>query len=346
MINRSLEILSINKYTELDYLFDNQPEGWIGSDVCHSIDLKNNRILFLFGDTIIGKTHKNERSKDFKMINNAIGLMNSSRKEPKKMDFFWEIEKEPKSFFKQPKKMIGDFIWPTNGIVLKDGLYIFCMAVNSTPDFSIDIDGTIVVRIQNYFENPNDWDIEYWDFEFNKGIIHSSVYPQKDWLYFFGAKKNVFENNMVIARMKLKDLSNHASSKSLKFYIGGGYWSNNFNRAKPMFYPGNSESNIYYCKKNNNFITTTYVPKNNKIYLLWSKKLTGPWSEPQCIYTVPEAKQDFKVVSYAIRIHTWASDVTESLIISYATNEYGGMDNLFTKEGYNIYRPYFIQVRI
>ena len=38
------------------------------------------------------------------------------------------------------------------------------MAVNSTPDFSIDIDGTIVVRIKNYFENPNDWDIEYWDF--------------------------------------------------------------------------------------------------------------------------------------------------------------------------------------
>ena len=99
MINRSLEILSINKYTAFDNLFDNQPEGWIGSDVCHSIDLKNNRILFLFGDTIIGKTHKNERSKDFKMINNAIGLMNSSRKEPKKMDFFWEIEKEPKSFF-------------------------------------------------------------------------------------------------------------------------------------------------------------------------------------------------------------------------------------------------------
>ena len=63
------------------------------------------------------------------------------------------------------------------------------MAVNSTPDFSIDIDGTIVARIKDYFENPYDWDIEYWDFEFNKGIIHSSVYPQRDWLYFFGAKK-------------------------------------------------------------------------------------------------------------------------------------------------------------
>ena len=91
MINSSLEILSINKYTAFDNLFDNQSEGWIGSDVCHSIDLKKNRILFLFGDTIIGKTHKNERLKDFKMINNAIGLMNSSSKEPKKMDFFWEI---------------------------------------------------------------------------------------------------------------------------------------------------------------------------------------------------------------------------------------------------------------
>ena len=47
-----------------------------------------------------------------------------------------------------------------------------------------------------------------------------------------------------------------------------------------------------------------------------------------------------------MRIHTWASDATGSLIISYATNEYGGMDNLFTEKGYNIYRPYFIQVKI
>jgi hypothetical protein len=47
-----------------------------------------------------------------------------------------------------------------------------------------------------------------------------------------------------------------------------------------------------------------------------------------------------------MRIHPWISDKRGKLIISYATNEYGGMDHLFTEEGMDIYRPYFIEVEL
>ena len=65
MINRSLEILSINKYTAFDNLFDNQPEGWIGSDVCHSIDLK---IIGYFSCLEIQLLAKHTKMKDQKIL--------------------------------------------------------------------------------------------------------------------------------------------------------------------------------------------------------------------------------------------------------------------------------------
>ena len=50
--------------------------------------------------------------------------------------------------------------------------------------------------------------------------------------------------------------------------------------------------------------------------------------------------------SYAARIHDWISQKRGTLIISYATNEYGGTDNLMKPEGIDIYRPRFIEVMI
>ena len=341
-----MNIKSIKRYEPLNRFFDNQSDGWIGSDVCHSIDLGNEKILYLFGDTLIGKSFNQIRSKDFNMINNSVGIMTLNKKAPVNISFHWKNDNGARSIFKQPQNLIGDFLWPTNGIIYDDSLYIFCMAVNSTPDFSIDIEGTIIVKVKNYLDDPNQWCTEYWDFEFSGGIIHSGIYLKNNWLYFLGAKTNVFENNMILARIGKDQIARKACSEELKFYTRKGKWSAEINEAKSMFFPGNSESNIYFQKKSETYFTTTYVPKNNKMYLLSSKKLSGPWSRPKHIYTIPECEKKFSVVSYAMRIHSWISDINDSLVISYATNEFGGMDNLFTHDGCNIYRPYFIEVQL
>ncbi len=330
----------------MNQFFDNQLNGWIGSDVCHSIDLGNEKILYLFGDTIIGNTYNQIRSKDFKMINNSVGIMTLNETKPYNIIFHWKNDDGAEPIFKQPKNLIGDFLWPTNGIMYNDCLYIFCMAVNSTPDFSIDIEGTIIIQVGNYLDDPCRWRAQYWDFEFSGGIIHSSIYMQDDWLYFLGARTNVFENDMILARIKKEEIAQNAKSRKLKFYTKKGKWKTDIMEAESMFFPGNSESNIYFQKKSETYFTTTYVPEDNKMYLISSKKLSGPWSEPRHIYTIPESRKKFSVVSYAMRIHTWISDINDSLIISYATNEFGGMDNLFTHDGFNIYRPYFIKVEV
>ena len=113
-----------------------------------------------------------------------------------------------------------------------------------------------------------------------------------------------------------------------------------------LFKPGNTETNIYYCDNTKLFFSTTYKPQDNRILLTWSSKLTGPWSNPVVIYDVPEKNKSFPVHSYAARIHGWLSQTKGVLIISYATNEFGGIDNLMRSEGMDIYRPRFIEVQL
>tara|TARA_Y100001934_G_C12366017_1_gene783487 strand:+ start:2373 stop:3416 length:1044 start_codon:yes stop_codon:yes gene_type:complete len=347
MNETQIKIKSVNRYQDLNTFFDYESEGWIGSDVAHSIVIGNNKILWLFGDTFIGETENKKRSTDCQMLNNSIGIMTIKNDNPNEMKFFWnKIGGKNFSFFKQPDEMVGDFLWPTNGIVINDILYVFCMAVNTTQDHTIDIAGTISIKIHNCSETPEEWEMEYWDFQYEHGVVHSALFRKENYLYFLGFRGKVFKDSMFLGKLNIHDISNLKTSKSIKYFHKYDKWDISQKMAKPMFSPCNSESNIYYKKDINTYFTTTYFPKKNKLYLLWSKELYGPWSDPLHIYTIPERNRSFSVHSYAMRIHSWFSDQCGHLIISYATNEFGGLSNLFTSEGYDIYRPKFIRVEL
>lgn len=347
MTEHRITIKSVSGYKVLDHFFDYELDGWMGSDVCHSIILNDKKILWLFGDTLIGRTEKKKRGSDWNLINNSVGIMELKDGEPNKMNFFWQCEgKVSLSFFNHPDKMIGDFIWPTNGIVLNKKLYIFAMAVNATLDNSIDVDGTVCLKIDNYLDNPMNWKTEYWDFQFSGGVIHAALYSENGFLYFLGFHGKETSNHMILGRMEANELSEKTNASRIEFFQKNKTWDNNLRGAKPMFKPCNTESNIYFKKDLETFFTTTYTSQNNELSLTWAKKITGPWSAPLPIYTIPVQNKNFPVNSYAMRIHPWISDKRGKLIISYATNEYGGMDHLFTEEGMDIYRPYFIEVEL
>ena len=59
------------------------------------------------------------------------------------------------------------------------------MAVNQTMDNSIDIAGTVVIKIINYNDDPNKWVIDMWDFNYIDGIPHAGLYVSDSYLYFF-----------------------------------------------------------------------------------------------------------------------------------------------------------------
>ena len=68
-------VKSISIYDELDEYFNLEDNGWLGSDIAHSIKLNQSLVLWLFGDTFIGKKMGDRRSNDWTFINNSIVLM-------------------------------------------------------------------------------------------------------------------------------------------------------------------------------------------------------------------------------------------------------------------------------
>ena len=339
-------VKSISIYDELNEYFNLEENGWLGSDVAQSIKLNQSLVLWLFGDTFIGKKMGNRRSNDCTFINNSIGLMQLENNLPVSMKYFWSIDNGvPASFFVNKPELPGDYLWPTNGIILNNSLIIFSMAVNQTMDNSIDIAGTVVIKIINYNDDPNKWVIDMWDFNYVDGIPHAGLYASDSYLYFFITNRNYSPEGMMLGRMGDDFIDYKKDSDKLEYYCGTN-WSYSNKNSIQLFKPGNTETNIYYCDNTKLFFSTTYKPQDNRILLTWSSKLTGPWSNPVVIYDVPEKNKSFPVHSYAARIHGWLSQTKGVLIISYATNEFGGIDNLMRSEGMDIYRPRFIEVQL
>ena len=341
-----INIETVKPYKALDHFFDLQKNGWLGSDVAHSIQLNDKKVLWLFGDTFVGEREQNCRGKNWVFLNNTIGIMELKNNTPCDMKFYWGLNNsKPDSFFLTRKEIPGDFLWPTNGIVINDSLVIFCMAVNKTADQTIDIAGTVCIRVDNYLEEPNNWLFEIWDFKFNEGIPHAAFFKDDYYIYNFLTNRNYFNDGMYLGRNKKVFFRAKNDSKQMEFFNGDS-WDKKFSNAKECFYPSCSESNIYFDKKTKLFFTTTYRPQDNEMLLTWAERITGPWKKPIKIFEIPESNKQFSVHSYAMRIHGWLSDKTKRLIISYATNEFGGMDNLMMPEGMDIYRPKFVEVKL
>ena len=184
-----------------------------------------------------------------------------------------------------------------------------------------------------------------WDFNYVDGIPHAGLYASDSYLYFFITNRNYSPDGMMLGKMGDDFIDYKKNSDKLKYYCGSN-WSYSNKNSIQLFKPGNTETNIYYCDNTKLFFSTTYKPQDNRILLTWSSKLTGPWSNPVVIYDVPEKNKSFPVHSYAARIHGWLSQTKGVLIISYATNEFGGIDNLMRSEGMDIYRPRFIEVQL
>ena len=48
-----VKIGSVSIYKKLDNFFNLEDDGWLGSDVAHSIKLNKDVVLWLFGDTFV-----------------------------------------------------------------------------------------------------------------------------------------------------------------------------------------------------------------------------------------------------------------------------------------------------
>ncbi len=322
-----------------------EPSGWLGSDVAHSIPIDDDTSIWLFADTLLG-TVENGARVNGGFINSSIGIHDRSGAEPGVVSYHWGAGNT--SFFPHQSGTPGSLYWPTQGVYLNGELFVFCYSVLS----GFMLDSTTMIRVANPTDSPSAWTWTASDFGIggNNFGVHSAVFVEEPYVYFMGFE-DTGGRRMILSRMTTADLVGGAMSEALEFWAdegSGEQWSTT--AAPPqlvtLFTPGVTETDIQYDETLGRYFVTTYNPFTPQIYLTTAESLTGPWERPVCLYDVPEHGVSFPIISYAVRPHPELSAVPGELVITYATNSFGALGDLYTQEGLDIYYPRFIRVQL
>src|SRR5262245_31271393 len=108
-------------WPEADALF-HRDKRWIGGDGAYSVDLGQERVLWLFGDSFNAQTTEGGR-RDSVMVRNSVAIQTGYDPSRAFLQFSWrEEDKKPASFLPEEG---ATWFWPAHGIRLDDVLLLF-----------------------------------------------------------------------------------------------------------------------------------------------------------------------------------------------------------------------------
>ena len=342
-----VQLVSVEMDSIYDQLFQANESGWLGADAATSIVLSETRTLWLFGDAFLGDVIDGKRIPNRFFINSTIAIQDRTAPPLQSIRYYWRREgARDIAFFPYQTGSSGEYYWPTSGVRIGDKLVVFCFALHK--DWGNGwVAGTISVVIDNPDDEPMDWKLSYYDMNIGNDHfgIHSAVYYEKPYLYFFGwddPDDDNMQRRTILMRAKATDILKGRNAEVLEFWAQGKrglHWQKNRENLVSLFVPGVTEMAIQYDAQWGLYYCTTYVPEKPDIFISVAHQLTGSWSEPVRIYSNPEHKR----MTYAAKCHPELSNQPGELVISYITAPIGvDIEN----QGMDVYRPRFIRARL
>jgi len=109
-------------WPEADSVFRRDPH-WVGADGASSVDLGDERTLWLFGDTFIDPTGMHSRSGAI-MVANTVAVQHGTDPTRASLTFYWgrASDGHPTAFFEDQGE---ELFWPGDGIRVDDRLVVF-----------------------------------------------------------------------------------------------------------------------------------------------------------------------------------------------------------------------------
>jgi hypothetical protein len=130
-------LLHAEPWAEADRLFFNNPDTpeWKGADVANSVAVDDNRILWVFGDTLLAEPGVNacDRFGTFDIaLHNSLALQWGTDPTTARIEHFWgHAGSGPESFF-SPTEDDGSWYWMGGVTVFGDQALVFLMHARST----------------------------------------------------------------------------------------------------------------------------------------------------------------------------------------------------------------------
>ena len=276
-------------------LEQNKPIGWQGADAAYSIALKDGRDVWIFGDTLYGKD-RTVTGNDPRMVHNSLGISICDAKGNWNLKYIVKHDDSghAESYFspKDPQH----WYWAMDGFTAHGDLWVTLLCIRhpakSTPG-AMDFEscGSDLAQVSHLDRDPQHWDV----------TIHPLVadgvraYPSAttvvhgDYAYLF-ALYETGTRPLVVTRLPLSGLNDPAGH--LEYLATDGTWKHGFDpaHAKEVMKNGNTELSIRYHPELKQWLSVMVEPSgfSDKILLRSAPDLTGPWTQGQVIYRIPE----------------------------------------------------------
>jgi hypothetical protein len=267
--------------------------GWLGADAAYSIPLSDGRDVWIFGDTLFGQQRAVHDTTPT-MVRNSIGISTC-------IDGHWKLdyvirkdaEGRAADFFKAQHP--NTWYWALDGFVSGKDLWVTLLCVRDTPAQSqamaFESCGTDVARIVSPGPDPQHWKIDYFPLVPDGAHAYPSATAVVDggYAYIFALMESGIRP-LLATRIPLDGLSDPAGN--LEYLANDGEWRKGFDpgKAMPVMQKGSPELSIRYHPDRKQWIAVMFEPDafSSKIRLRTAPALTGPWTEGEVIYQVPE----------------------------------------------------------
>jgi hypothetical protein len=311
---------------------------WRGADGAATIDLGDNRILWLFGDTFIDIEGTGKRSNST-LIRNSIAIQNGVDIENPTIHYFTGGSgEEPKDFFEIPG---NTWFWIGHGVLVNTKLIIFLFELERTNEgFGFQSIGWYMVIVNNPSEDPMSWDIEYLKGPEPANILAGSSAVLKDnrYIYAFGVEEPG-THEVYLIRFSIDQLLK-GSFSSMAWWVRN-QWVSNWGEApeNAVLFEGHTEFSVHYQKEIEQYIQVqTFGFGKAKVGYRLASQLQGPWSDPVIFYE-PNL-EDHQEFVYSANAHPKLSE--DGIIITYNVNNFD-FGKLVNNE--SIYFPRFIKLK-
>jgi hypothetical protein len=324
-------------------------EGWIGGDGVYSAVLGPRRVLWLFGDTLLG-TAKDGRRAGAAMVNNTVGVQAGKDAAIRFVSGKGKGGKPGAVFV--PTEGKGWF-WPQAAVRSKGRLFIFLARIEQAGalgPFGFKPVGRWLAVVENPDDDPEAWRVRQRAVPFGdfgpggrERSWGAAVLAEGDHLYVYGYAEEGEglgkKRRLTAARVPAGKLDDFGA---WRFRTRDG-WSDKPADAAPLADGLATEFSVSRAPGGKGYVAVyTENGLGDRVVARFADAPEGPWSAPLLLYTCPEMRKDKGVFCYSAKAHPWAAGDDE-LLVSYCVNTWE-FARLFRDDA--VYRPKFVRVKL
>ena len=338
----ALNGIGAQRWEEAERLFRGD-DRWLGGDGAYSVDLGGARVLWLFGDSFIGRGYSRDR-RGALIVRNSVAIQRGYNPAKASVAFYWSIsDSRPDAFFPSTGP---HWYWPGSGVMVEGRLLVFLMEIRQAGnELGFEAAGWAAVLVDNPAAEPNRWKIRRLETPGNKfGVILGSAgsLVHEGYVYAFGTHDET--HDAYLARWKLSDAA-HGNLARPQWWVGRGGWveqSRLLAPPEPVFAGAQMEFSVHYEPALDLFlvIQTGSIADGCLAYRT-APSITGPWSEKTSFYCPDNQGRDERQLFYAGKAHPRLEGA--DLVCTYAVNS---LDERRLRESHDLYYPVFVRVTL